>query len=125
MDQVAQRHVAKHSLSRLLEPHLSERREPPWFRGTRVGRARHHPLCLGHFAVERLKQRRQRRGENGFVGARIHAGTELALWQGEANVSVVGFRFADRRLLGVSLPGHRDFEEVNLRFCWRSAERNG
>ena len=49
----------------------------------------------------------------------VPAGTELDLWNGEAVVSVVGFRFVDTRLLGVPLPAHRDFEEVNLRFYVR------
>ncbi|WP_412068892.1 YqjF family protein [Rubrivirga sp. IMCC43871] len=46
----------------------------------------------------------------------VPAGTELDLWQGEALVSVVGFLFRDTRLLGVPVPFHRHFEEVNLRF---------
>jgi hypothetical protein len=45
----------------------------------------------------------------------IPRGTELDLWEGQAFLSLVGFRFASTRLLGVPLPGHRDFEEVNLR----------
>jgi len=46
----------------------------------------------------------------------VPAGTELDLWQDAAFVSVVGFLFLDTRVFGVPLPGHRDFEEVNLRF---------
>jgi uncharacterized protein YqjF (DUF2071 family)/predicted DCC family thiol-disulfide oxidoreductase YuxK len=46
-------------------------------------------------------------------------GTSLDLWQGRALVSVVGFRFLATRLLGVAIPGHRDFDEVNLRFYVR------
>src|SRR2546426_7912551 len=34
---------------------------------------------------------------------------------GDTFVSVVGFLFLDTRLLGLSIPLHRDFEEVNLR----------
>ncbi|WP_412061817.1 YqjF family protein [Rubrivirga sp. IMCC45206] len=49
----------------------------------------------------------------------VPAGTELDLWQGEALVSVVGFLFRDTRLLGVPVPFHRHFEEVNLRFYVR------
>ena len=55
----------------------------------------------------------------------VPAGTELDLWQSEALVSVVGFQFADTRLLGVPLPGHRDFEEVNLRFYVRRRGPDG
>jgi uncharacterized protein YqjF (DUF2071 family) len=43
-------------------------------------------------------------------------GTELDFYEGETFLSVVGFLFFDTRVLGISLPLHRDFEEVNLRF---------
>ncbi|MCH8204707.1 MAG: DUF2071 domain-containing protein [Candidatus Hydrogenedentes bacterium] len=46
-------------------------------------------------------------------------GTELDLWQGEAYVSLVGFLFLDTRIMGVPIPFHRNFEEVNLRFYVR------
>jgi uncharacterized protein YqjF (DUF2071 family) len=46
----------------------------------------------------------------------VPRGTELDLWKGAALVSLVGFHFRDTRVLGVAVPGHRDFEEVNLRF---------
>jgi uncharacterized protein YqjF (DUF2071 family) len=46
-------------------------------------------------------------------------GTVLDLWRGRALVSVVGFRFLETRLLGVAIPGHRDFDEVNLRLYVR------
>lgn len=49
----------------------------------------------------------------------VPVGTTLDLWQGRALISMVGFRFLDTRLLGVPIPGHRDFEEVNLRFYVR------
>ena len=49
----------------------------------------------------------------------VPAGTELATWQGTTFVSVVGFRFLDTRILGLRVPGHADFEEVNLRFYVR------
>lgn len=49
----------------------------------------------------------------------VPAGTELDTWQGLTFVSVVGFLFADTRVLGVSFPGHRTFEEINLRFYVR------
>lgn len=54
-----------------------------------------------------------------LLAPHVPAGTALDLWQGEALVSVVGFRFVDTRVLGLPLPGHRDFEEVNLRFYVR------
>ena len=46
----------------------------------------------------------------------LPAGTELDFWRGQTYVSVVGFQFLDTRVLGISLPFHRHFEEVNLRF---------
>lgn len=46
----------------------------------------------------------------------VPQGVELDLWQGRALISLVGFLFADTRLLGVPIPLHRTFEEVNLRF---------
>lgn len=49
----------------------------------------------------------------------VPAGTELDPWDGRHLVSVVGFLFLDTRVLGVPVPGHRDFEEVNLRFYVR------
>ena len=49
----------------------------------------------------------------------VPAGTELDLWQGHAYVSLVGFLFANTRVLGLSIPWHRTFEEVNLRFYVR------
>ena len=47
-------------------------------------------------------------------------GTELDTYEGRSFVSMVGFQFLDTRLFGWSIPGHRHFEEVNLRFyVWR------
>src|SRR5688572_6623984 len=49
----------------------------------------------------------------------VPRGTELDFHQGETYVSIVGFMFQDTRLLGVPIPFHRTFEEVNLRFYLR------
>lgn len=49
----------------------------------------------------------------------VPAGTELDLWSDRAYVSVVGFRFLRTRILGVPVPFHRNFHEVNLRFYVR------
>lgn len=49
----------------------------------------------------------------------VPKGTELDLWNGNAYVSVVGFLFANTRVLGVPIPFHRNFEEINLRFYVR------
>ena len=57
-----------------------------------------------------------------LLAARIPAGTELDLFQGRAFVSLVGFQFLNTRLRGISIPFHRDFDEVNLRFYVRRCE---
>jgi hypothetical protein len=49
----------------------------------------------------------------------VPRGTELDTWNDSTHVSVVGFQFRDARLLGIPVPLHRDFEEVNLRFYVR------
>ena len=49
----------------------------------------------------------------------VPRGTELDFHHGETYVSIVGFMFLDTRLLGVPIPFHRNFEEVNLRFYLR------
>jgi uncharacterized protein YqjF (DUF2071 family) len=49
----------------------------------------------------------------------VPRGTEIDFENGETFVSVVGFLFLDTRLLGLPIPLHRDFEEVNLRFYVR------
>ena len=46
-------------------------------------------------------------------------GTEIDLWDGRCFVSVVGFRFVKTRLMGVPIPFHSNFLEVNLRFYVR------
>lgn len=49
----------------------------------------------------------------------VPRGVELDFHQGQTYVSVVGFLFLHTRLLGVPIPWHRHFEEVNLRFYVR------
>jgi uncharacterized protein YqjF (DUF2071 family) len=49
----------------------------------------------------------------------VPAGTEIDFENGRTFLSVVGFLFLDTRLLGLPVPLHRDFEEVNLRFYVR------
>jgi uncharacterized protein YqjF (DUF2071 family) len=55
----------------------------------------------------------------------VPRGTELDLWQDEALVSMVGFLFLGTKVLGVPVPFHRDFEEVNLRFYVRRETPDG
>jgi len=49
----------------------------------------------------------------------VPAGCELDSWAGRTFMSVVGFEFLHTRVLGMSIPFHRHFEEVNLRFYVR------
>ena len=51
-----------------------------------------------------------------LLAALVPAGTELDFFEGQALVSLVGFQFLDTRVLGVPVPFHREFEELNLRF---------
>ena len=51
--------------------------------------------------------------------------TELDLWNGKCYVSLVGFRFINTKLRGFSIPFHRHFEEVNLRFYVRYKDADG
>lgn len=50
---------------------------------------------------------------------RAPRGTEVDDWNGRCVVSIVGFQFLDTRVLGVAVPFHRNFVEVNLRFYVR------
>ena len=54
-----------------------------------------------------------------FIEPLVPTGTEIDYENGETFVSVVGFLFLDTRLLGMPIPLHRDFEELNLRFYVR------
>ena len=49
----------------------------------------------------------------------VPTGTELDLYEGQAWLSIVAFMFSDTRLMGIPIPGHRTFEEVNLRLYVR------
>ncbi len=46
-------------------------------------------------------------------------GVEIDCFEGRTYVSLVGFLFLDTRVLGLRIPFHSDFEEVNLRFYTR------
>jgi uncharacterized protein YqjF (DUF2071 family) len=54
-----------------------------------------------------------------IISPLVPPGTEIDYENGETFLSVVGFLFLDTRLLGLPIPLHRDFEEVNLRFYVR------
>lgn len=65
-------------------------------------------LALLNFAIE-----------PSILAPLVPQGTELDFFEGKTFVSVVGFLFLNTRVLGVAVPLHRDFEEVNLRFYVR------
>ena len=46
----------------------------------------------------------------------VPAKTELDLWNDTCYVSLIGFMFLNTKILGVKIPFHINFEEVNLRF---------
>lgn len=50
------------------------------------------------------------------LASRVPAGCELDFHDGRTFVSLVAFKFLKTRVLGIPIPGHRNFEEVNLRF---------
>jgi uncharacterized protein YqjF (DUF2071 family) len=51
-----------------------------------------------------------------LLADRVPHGTELDLNEGRCFVSLVGFMFLNTRVLGLPVPYHVNFEEVNLRF---------
>lgn len=57
--------------------------------------------------------------EQDVLAPYLPAGTELDEWQGRTYLTLVGLQFRGTRLCGVSVPAHRDFEEINLRFYVR------
>jgi uncharacterized protein len=65
------------------------------------------------------------RVEPDLLRPHLPPGTELDTWQGAHYLSLVGFRFLRTRVLGVAVPMHRDFEEVNLRFYVRRRAAEG
>ena len=54
-----------------------------------------------------------------LIGPLVPPGTEIDYEDGQTFLSIVGFLFLDTRLLGLPIPLHRNFEEVNLRFYVR------
>lgn len=52
----------------------------------------------------------------------LPAGTILDEWNGNTYVSLVGFMFKDVKVMGMKIPFHTQFPEVNLRFYVRYKE---
>jgi uncharacterized protein YqjF (DUF2071 family) len=55
----------------------------------------------------------------------VPVGTELDFWNQKTYVSMVGFLFQNVCVRGISIPFHRHFEEVNLRFYVRRKADDG
>ncbi len=60
-----------------------------------------------------------------LLAPRIPPGLELDLFHGRCFVSLIGFLFDRVRILGVPVPGHTSFEEVNLRYYVRRVMPDG
>jgi len=54
-----------------------------------------------------------------LLASYVPAGTELDMFGRKTFVSLVGFHFLNTKILGISVPFHRNFDEVNLRFYVR------
>jgi uncharacterized protein YqjF (DUF2071 family) len=63
--------------------------------------------------------------EPAILATHVPAGTELDFWNGRSFVSIVGFLFQNTRVLGIPIPFHRNFEELNLRFYVRRKTDGG
>jgi uncharacterized protein YqjF (DUF2071 family) len=46
----------------------------------------------------------------------IPHGTEIDLYKGDCYLSLVAFKFVDTAVMGIKIPFHTNFEEMNLRF---------
>src|SRR6185295_273969 len=55
----------------------------------------------------------------------VPRGTELDAWNGKTFVSLVGFLFLNTRVMGLPIPFHENFEEINLRFYVRRKADEG
>jgi len=51
-----------------------------------------------------------------LLNAHVPRGTEFDLQDGKCFISLVGFMFLETRVLGLPIPFHVNFEEVNLRY---------
>ena len=67
--------------------------------------ARWQDLIMANYAVD-----------PSLLQPRVPHGTSLDLQDGQCFVSLVGFMFLETRVLGLPIPFHVNFEEVNLRF---------
>ncbi|MEO8053871.1 MAG: DUF2071 domain-containing protein [Acidobacteriota bacterium] len=63
--------------------------------------------------------------ERSVLAPYVPAGVELDDFNGTFYATVVGFLFESTRVLGLAVPFHTDFEEVNLRFYVRRRTAGG
>ena len=54
----------------------------------------------------------------------VPTGTEIDLWNNKCYVSLVGFMFKNTKVLGLKIPFHINFEEINLRFYVKRFENS-
>ena len=83
-------------------------------RASRVLVAEWRDLAIFNFAIDPV-----------VLQSFVPRGTELDTWNSTTFVSVVGFRFLDTRVLGLRVPRHVNFGEVNLRFYVRRRDPSG
>ena len=60
-----------------------------------------------------------------ILTALLPHGLEIDAWEGRTMASIVAFEFADVRVRNKSIPFHRDFEEMNLRFYVKRETADG
>ncbi len=75
--------------------------------------AKWHDLVMANYAVAPE-----------LLTDRVPDGTSLDFHDGKCFVSLVAFMFLDTRVLGVPIPFHINFEEVNLRFYVKRETEN-
>jgi hypothetical protein len=54
--------------------------------------------------------------DSGLLDQYLPVNTQYDHWNGQCYISLVGFMFRDTQILGMKIPFHTHFEEVNLRF---------
>ena len=70
-------------------------------------------LCFANYAIDPT-----------ILQPYVPAHTELDFFEDTCYVSLVGFLFDDVKLKGISVPFHKKFEEINLRFYVRYKDGN-
>lgn len=103
----------------------------PLFCGAAGGKTKFHPFFAGNSVHVFLTAEWRHlvmlnyAVEPDLLRRLVPAGTELDTWNGTTYLSIVGFLFQRTRVLGVPIPLHRNFEEVNLRFYVRRRVADG